>query len=153
MDNQNYTTAFLVDQTPAQVFAAVNNVEAWWIDKIDGQSKQLGDEFSVQFWDVHYSKQKLIEVVPDQKVAWLVTDSRLTFLEDQSEWTGAKIIFDISAKGDKTELRFTQEGLTPQVECYDACSGAWSGYINNSLRDLITTGKGQPTKKAEMQGA
>ncbi len=153
MDNQNYTTAFLVDQTPAEVFAAVNNVEGWWIDKIDGKSKQLDDEFSVQFWDVHYSKQKLTEVIPDQKVVWLVTDSRLTFLEDQSEWTGMKIVFEITKQGDKTQLRFTQEGLTPQVECYNNCSPAWSGYINNSLHSLITTGKGQPTKKEEMQGA
>ena len=50
-------------------------------------------------------------------------------------------------KGDKTEFRFTHVGLVPAIECYGDCSGAWGFYINDSLRSLITTGKGQPNPK------
>ena len=146
---KDYSTAFLVEQTPKEAFDAVNNVRGWWTDNLEGNSQKLDDEFSVRFWDVHYSKQKLIEVIPDEKVVWLITDSQLNFIEDKSEWTGAKIIFDINKQGDKTEVRFTQVGLVPEVECYNACSNAWSGYINNSLRSLITTGKGEPTLKED----
>lgn len=62
----------------------------------------------------------------------------------KNEWTGTKIIFDISETGDKTKLVFTHEGLVPEVECYGACSLAWTEYVQHSLFNLITTGKGDP---------
>lgn len=34
--------------------------------------------------------------------------------------------------------------------CYDVCSDAWGGYITGSLRDLITTGEGQPNPSEEI---
>jgi hypothetical protein len=146
MGNQNYTATILVDQTPKEVFKAINNVRGWWIDDIDGQSEKLNDEFSVLFYDgVHYSKQKLVEFVPDKKVVWLVTESKLNFIEDESEWTGTKISFEISTIGNKTQLQFTHHGLRPDIECYKDCSNAWGGYIKKSLFDLITKGQGEPT--------
>jgi len=53
----------------------------------------------------------------------------------------------IERKGAKTELRFTHVGLVPAIECYGKCAGAWGFYINESLRNLITTGKGDPNEK------
>lgn len=147
MNNQNFTVSFLVDQTPQEAFQAINNVYGWWTENVVGSSVKLNDEFEVYFEDVHYSKQKLIEVVPGKRVVWRVTDSKLNFIQDKTEWTNTEISFDISKKGDKTEIRFTHIGLAPEVECYDACSSAWSDYITNSLRKLITTGKGKPTKQ------
>jgi hypothetical protein len=32
----------------------------------------------------------------------------------------------------------------PAFECFGACSNAWGFYINESLRNLIATGKGDP---------
>jgi hypothetical protein len=94
--------------------------------------------------DIHYSKQRLIEVVPDRKVVWLVLDSYLSFPEDKTEWNGTRVVFDISQCNGKTEVRFTHQGLVPDYQCFDKCSSAWSFYINDSLRKLITTGKGEP---------
>ena len=37
MNSQNFTTAFLVDQTPKQAFDAVNNVTEWWTGKPGGR--------------------------------------------------------------------------------------------------------------------
>jgi predicted dithiol-disulfide oxidoreductase (DUF899 family) len=146
MTDQDFTTAFVVDKTPKEVFDAINNVRGWWIDKVDGDTSKLNDEFSVRFWDVHYSKHKITELVPNTKVAWLTTDSQLNFIEDKTEWNGSEIIFDITPKGNQTEVRFTQVGLSPQVECYNDCSNAWNGYIQGSLQSLISTGVGKPTK-------
>lgn len=143
----DYTATIVVDQTPHQVFNAVTNVRGWWTENLEGGTDQVDDEFAVQFGDVHYSSQRLLEVIPDEKVVWLVTDSRLTFVRDPREWVGTKITFDISPTGNGTTLRFTHLGLVPEYECFDDCSSAWSGYVNGSLRSLITTGEGSPTKK------
>ena len=58
--------------------------------------------------------------------------------------------FEIARKGDKTEVRFTHFGLVPAYECFNVCSDAWGKYIRGSLRDLITTGKGQPNPIEEV---
>jgi len=150
MNKQDFTTSFLVDQTPKEAFEAINNVHGWWTEGAEGGTEKLNDEFSVRFWNVHYSKQKLVEVVPYVKIVWLITESKLTFIDDKSEWTGTQVVFDITEKGTQTEVRFTHIGLVPQGECYKDCSTAWSGYINNSLKNLIATGKGKPTTKEEL---
>jgi uncharacterized protein YndB with AHSA1/START domain len=144
MKNQNFTTTLLVDQTPEEVFNAVTNVRGWWSEGIEGNTTKLNDVFVFEVKDVHRSTQKLTEVIPGKKIVWDVIDSHMSFLKDKKEWTGTKVIFDISKKGDKTQLVFTHEGLAPGVECYDACSPAWTQYIQHSLFNLVTTGKGDP---------
>lgn len=147
MENQNFTTTFSVDQTPEEVFNAINNPRGWWSEEIEGSTEKLNDEFNYHYKDVHISKMKITELIPGKKVVWLVMDNYFQFTKDKHEWTGNKIIFEITAKGNKTELKFTQAGLVPEYECYDICQNAWTNYINNSLRSLITTGKGQPNPK------
>ena len=141
---QNYTTTITVGQTPEEAFAAINNVREWWTGDpgVEGSTDKLGDEFTYRYEDVHYSKQKIIELVPGKKVVWLVLDARLKFTQDKTEWKDTEITFEISKKGNQTEIRFTHVGLVPQFECFDSCSDAWGSYINGSLRKLITTGKG-----------
>jgi len=143
MEQQDFTTSILIDQTPMEAFDAINNVRAWWPGEIEGNTTKLDDEFIYRYKKIHYSKQKLVEVIPGKKVVWLVTDSSLNFVENKTEWTGTKIIFEISEKNNKTQIRFTHQGLVPQYECFDSCSNAWGDIIKNGLRRLITEGKGQ----------
>lgn len=147
MDDKNYTTTFIVDQTPEEVFAAINDVRGWWSGEIEGDTEKLGAEWTYRYKDIHRSKQKTTELVPGKKVVWHVVDSYLKFVEDKTEWNGTDIIFDISKKGDKTEVRFTHVGLAPAIECFNKCSDAWNSIINGSLQSLITGGKGQPFEK------
>jgi hypothetical protein len=147
MKTQDYTTSFAVDQSPDQVFAAVNNVRRWWSGDIEGRTDKLGAEFIYRYGDIHCSTQKITEWVPGKKVVWRVLDARISFVKDKAEWNGTDIVFEIARKGQKTELRFTHVGLLPAIECYGKCSGAWGFYINESLRSLITTGKGDPNDK------
>jgi len=143
MENQNFTVAFLVDQTPHQAYDAINNVRGWWTGEIEGSTNKLNDEFTYSFPPYHYSKHKLVEMIPGKKIVWLVTDSSLNFVEDKTEWNGTSISFDIAEKDGKTEVRFTHHGLAPKNECYDACSHAWTGYITDSLYNLITVGQAE----------
>jgi hypothetical protein len=144
---KSLTTTLTVDQTPEAAFAAINDVRGWWSGQIDGVTDRLGAEFTYRYKDIHYSKQKITEMVPGKKVTWLVLDSTLSFIDDKTEWNGTKITFEIAPKGGKTEIRFTHVGLTSQEECFSACSNAWDSLVGSSLRDLIATGKGQPFEK------
>ena len=149
MKTSNFTTALLVDETPEEVFNAVNNVRGWWSQEIEGDTDKLNAEFIYHYKDVHISKMKITEFVPGKRITWLVMENYFNFTNDKNEWKGNKIIFEITQKGNKTELQFTQEGLVPTNECYDVCHDAWTNYIQKSLRSLITTGKGQPNPKGE----
>ena len=146
MKDQNLTITFTVDQSPEEVFDAINNVRGWWSGEIDGATDRLGAEFTYRYKDIHYSKQKITEFVPGKKVVWRVLDSRLDFAQDKNEWNGTDVIFTITPRGKKTEVRFAHLGLVPEFECFDKCSSAWTYYVNGSLRSLITTGKGQPNE-------
>jgi hypothetical protein len=147
MKAPDFHTIITVNATAQKAFKRINDVTKWWTENLEGGSQKLNDEFTVRFDEVHVSKQKLIEFIPDKKVTWLVTESSLNFLEDKQEWTNTKISFELNELDNQTQIRFTHDGLIPTRECYDACSNAWSQYIQESLLSLINTGTGQPTKK------
>ena len=149
MKAANFSFTLTTAKTPQEVFKAMTNVRGWWqgyyAEEIEGGTEKLNDEFTFSAaGGAHYSKQKLVEVIPDQKVVWFITESKLSFLDKMDEWVGTKVIFDISKKGGKTQLVFTHEGLTPEVECYDSCAPAWSEYLEHKLLPLIDTGKSIP---------
>jgi hypothetical protein len=146
MPDKNFSVTLLGDQSPSEVFKTIGNVRAWWSgyyeEEITDKSEKLHDEFIFRAGaGAHYSKQKLVELVPNKKIVWEVIDSELSFLEDKNEWTGTRLIFEIAAKGNKTQLVFTHQGLTPQVECFNACAPAWSQYLQNKLLPLINNNK------------
>jgi hypothetical protein len=147
MKGKDYHITLTVKGAPHEVFNDINSVTKWWNENLTGNSKKLNDEFTVRFGDVHVSTQKLIEFVPDKKVVWLVTQSKLNFISKQDEWTGTKISFELSEKDGKTQIDFTHFGLVPTVECFDACEKGWDYYLKGSLYKLLITGKGEPERK------
>jgi hypothetical protein len=136
----DFSTTFTVGQSPEEVFAAINDVRGWWTGDIGGSAGSVGDEFTYRYEDVHRSTQRVVELVEGRKVVWLVTDAHLSFTEDAGEWKGTEIVFDVSRKGDETQVVFTHVGLAPSIECYGSCSDAWGYYVNTSLRGRIIAG-------------
>ncbi|HTA43465.1 MAG TPA: SRPBCC domain-containing protein [Bryobacteraceae bacterium] len=144
METSDYTVTFSVDQAPEEAFAAINNVRGWWSGEIEGDTNKLGAEFTYRYQDVHRSRQKITEFVHGKRIVWHVSDSDLSFAKDKSEWTGTNIVFELSSKNGRTEVRFTHKGLVPQFECYGNCSNAWGLLVGGTLRNLITKGTDQP---------
>jgi hypothetical protein len=147
MSSKDFTTTIVVDQTPMEVFNAMNNVRGWWSEEIAGNTDQPNAEFDYHYQDVHRCKMKIVEFVPGKRVVWEVLDNYFKFTNDKTEWIGNKAIFEITQKNKQTQLQFTQVGLVPEYECFDICRKAWGNYITNSLYKLITTGKGEPNMK------
>lgn len=147
MEAKGFSTSFTVEKSPREVFDAINDVRAWWSGEIDGSTDELGAEFTYRYKGLHRSTQQITELVPGKRVVWHVSNARLDFVQDKTEWNGTDIVFEIARKGDKTEVRFTHVGLVPRFQCYGDCSGAWSFYVNDSLRSLIVSGRGDPNPK------
>ncbi|HPM32163.1 MAG TPA: SRPBCC domain-containing protein [Chryseolinea sp.] len=140
-NSKDYTFSLKSSDTSKNIFDTLLNVRSWWVglysETIKGDSKKLNDEFTFSAGGgAHYSKQKLVELIPDKKIVWLVTDSNLNFLEKSNEWTGTKICFEISQKTDITQITFTHQGLVPKIECYNSCASAWTQYLQNLAEKL-----------------
>ena len=147
MKTESYTISYTVDRSPQEVFDAINNVRGWWSGEIDGRTDKLGAEFTYRYQNLHRTTQKITELVRGKKVVWHIVDSHIDFVGEKAEWNGTDVVFEIVKQGAKTELRFTHVGLVSAIECYGKCAGAWGFYINESLRNLIATGKGDPNRK------
>ncbi len=145
MSDQSYTTSFTVDRPAIDVFNAINDVRGWWNEDITGEADTVGAEFTHLVKDIHRARIQVTELVPGERVTWRVLDNWMSFIQDQSEWKGTEIRFDLSEKDGATEVRFAHIGLVPDYECFDVCNIAWSHYIGGSLRRLITTGEGRPS--------
>ena len=144
MPTTDFASTLVADQTPEQVFNAINNVPAWWSTSFEGSTEKLNDVFTVRFGEV-YITSKVTELVPGKKIVWLVLDCNKPWLKNTKEWNGTRMSWDITRKGDQTHLQFIHLGLQPEIECFEVCSNAWSEYLQKSLHQLITAGTGKPT--------
>ena len=153
MGGKDFSISIAVPQSPDEVFSAVNKVREWWADGIEGSTDGVGSEFVFRYQDMHHSVQRLTESVPGEKVVWRVLESRISFTERKNEWDGTDLVFEIAGKDGGSELTFTHVGLTPALECYEACTSGWSFFVGESLRGLITGGKGEPEHTVGAVGA
>ena len=152
MSEKHYSTTFTVDQSPAEVYRAVKDVRGWWSEATLGDTDKDGAVFYYHYQDIHRCTFQIIEMVPGERVVWHVLHNAFSFIQDQAEWNGTDVVFEIAEQGGKTELRFTHVGLLPEDKCYELCSNAWGQFVGRSLRDLITTGKGQPNPREDHAG-
>ncbi len=134
----NYAVAIEVAKSPDEVFHhIVNDVSKYWPEEMEGGCTTLNDEFVFKSGDSHYSKNKVVEFVPDKKIVWLVTDSiRKT---DNYKWTGTKMIFELTPKGNHTLIKFTYDGIVLENE-YDRLMQVCNMVIGERLYNFITNG-------------
>ncbi|HEV2480050.1 MAG TPA: SRPBCC domain-containing protein [Puia sp.] len=148
LNNNSYTASIELTKSPEHVFKAITDVSKWWGGKdFEGSSKKLNEEFTIHHPGSHYSIQKLVEVIENKRVVWLVTKGQLHWLKtDQYEWTGTRMIFEITGEsshggqGTSSTLHFTHAGLTPAKESFEKCSQGWNMVITDWLYHFIEHG-------------
>ncbi|MEZ4802665.1 MAG: SRPBCC domain-containing protein [Gelidibacter sp.] len=141
-DHKSYYYRFRVNKKPSELFNFLLDINNWWVgifdETITGDSTKLNEEFTFAAGGgMHYSKYKLVSLVPNQKMVWEVIDSKLSFLEAPDEWTGTTMGFELEAQDGATQVTFAHFGLVPQFECYDRCTSAWTLYMDK-LVQLVT---------------
>jgi hypothetical protein len=139
MTDRSFTTAITVPQGPAAVFAAIQNMGAWWAE-IDGAADNVGDTFTHRYKDAHRCKLVVKEMVTNEKIVWSVVEHYFSFTENKAPWLGTTLVFDIAGDGDQTQLTFTHVGLVPEEACYHGCASGWTRIIQGALKDVITAG-------------
>ena len=140
---ENITFTVSVNKSSSEAFAAITQVKEWWTGEVLGRSEKIGDEFTYAYKDMHTSTQRVIEFEPGKKIVWEVIAGELRFIEHTGEWIGTKMLFEISDNGNGSDIHFTHEGITPQSQCYSACSWWWGMLIQKNLKNLIETGIAQ----------
>jgi hypothetical protein len=132
-----------VSSSAAEAFDQVCRVADWWTTDIEGETRGLGSSFTVRFADTSVEFQ-ITEFVPGETVSWAVTNCYLPFLNDQTEWTGTTVRFDVKPTNEGSIVTLTHVGLRPGIECFEMCSVGWTYHFGDSLRALIQDGKGEP---------
>jgi hypothetical protein len=149
MAMNNFNSSIVAKISAEEAIKRISNVPGWWGVTFSGSSEKQNDKFVIKMGGDSFFDFTVAELVPGKKVVWLVTDCNMPWYTDKKEWTGTKLIFDLTGDGGITTLNFTHEGLTPDVECYKDCEPGWTHWIKTSLFSYFTTGKGvfrEPTK-------
>lgn len=96
------------------VFNHLVKLKNWWPEDFEGGNIELNSEFVFSTGDSHYSKNIVVEFIPDKKLVWMATESiRKT---DGFDWSGTKFIFELWQENKHTLLRFTYDGVVQENE-------------------------------------
>jgi len=110
----HYSVSVMLTKPIGYVFDHIIDLSQWWPEDFSGEKIKLDSEFVLSSGDTHFSKNKVIEFVPNRKLAWLTTESiRKT---DNYDWSGTKMIFELTPFDDDTLLKFTYDGVVLEDE-------------------------------------
>jgi hypothetical protein len=140
---QDYKCTVNARVSAEEAYRKVARVSDWWNKKSTGQAQEAGDTFRVD-WGQTWVDFKVLEAVPNKKFVWYVEDCHLPWLKNQAEWKDTKVIWELVAANGTTEIQMTHVGLTPAVECFEACEAGWNFHVGQSLLKLLTEGHGLP---------
>lgn len=147
MNTRDFTTSIQVEKPVAETFKAIQDFRAWWSEEIIGSTDRLDEVFFYHYGEVHLCKLKLVEIITNERLVYLVLENQFNFVQNPQEWLDTRLVFELTEESGKTRIKFTHEGLVPEYECYPVCEDAWTSYIQGSLQSLITTGQGKPNPK------
>ena len=144
MQQQDYHGSIAADITPKEAFDKISCVNEWWSTNFEGESSKLGDVFTVRFKSGDWYTIKISEMISGKNIVWDVIAADQTWHEDRDEWTGTKIVWDISPEKDGSIVTMTHQGLVPEFECYEKCKMGWDYLTQKSLLKFLNGDKGLP---------
>jgi hypothetical protein len=139
----DYHSSITANITPEEAIERISHVSDWWTNGFKGNSEKIGDTFTVKFGET-FVDFKIVEVVPNRKIVWLVTDCNLHWIRNKTEWKDTKVVWELTPEDGETRISMTHIGLIPRAECFNNCKAGWDFYVGESLLRLLTEGKGLP---------
>lgn len=149
MRNNDFNCSIAANISAEEATKKIANVPEWWGVTFTGNAGKQNDKFTITMGGDSFFHFTVTEFIPGKRIAWLITDCNMPWYSDKKEWANTRLIFDLHENNGGTELHFTHEGLTPDIECYKDCEPGWTHWIKTSLFSYLTTGKGvfrKPTK-------
>jgi len=143
MENKNdFNSSITAKISASEAIKKISNVPGWWGVTFSGSSEKQNDKFVIKMGGDSFFDMTVAELIPGKRIVWLVTDCYMPWFSDKKEWANTKLIFDLTENNGETIVTFIHEGLTPEVECYQACNKGWTHWIKTSLFSYFTSGKG-----------
>ena len=142
--NADFTALVYLPASPATVsalFTTAAGVSRWW-GPTEGDGAVDGT-LVTSFGEHGANAMRVLEAGPARVVWQSVAPDETQPTRHTQEWLGTTMEFDFVPAGMGTELRFRHAGLTPELECWDACVAAWT-YFMTSIETWAKTGTGTP---------
>ncbi|HTI94277.1 MAG TPA: SRPBCC domain-containing protein, partial [Puia sp.] len=118
MGNNDFSSSISAKISAGEAMKKISNIPEWWGVTFTGSSEKKGDKFVIKMGGESFFNFTVTELIPGKRVVWLVTDCNMPWYSDKREWADTRLIFDLHENNGMTDLVFTHEGLTPDVECY-----------------------------------
>jgi hypothetical protein len=145
----NYKTSITSATSIGNAFKAVSTgINKWWGRVDNSNINKVGDTFTVFFEEDTEWVFEIIYYSPNKEIHWkcIKANHYITGLENiEQEWLNSEIIWNIKEVEGGVEVSFEHIGLTPKLNCYDACDAGWTHFITTSLKQYLDTGIGTPS--------
>lgn len=139
----DFRAEVLYDAPAESVFAAVADPGAWWCAGAPAVGDQ-GAELRLDWSATDFVVLRVDELEPPRAMRWTCVAQHDRNLPRADEWVGTSIAFRLAPEAGGTRLEVVHEGLTPQLECFEACDRGWDFFLRRSLRALVEAGEGLP---------
>jgi uncharacterized protein YndB with AHSA1/START domain len=142
--DEDFTAVLDLPVSPGIVsalFTSAAGVSRWW-GPAEGDGA-AGGTLVVRFGAYGANAVRVLEAGPARVVWEPVAPEGIAPTGHTREWLGTTMEFDIVPAGAGTELRFRHAGLTPRLECWEACAAAWTSFMA-SIEAFAKTGAGTP---------
>jgi len=129
----------VIESSPAQLYQALSaqdGLSAWWTQA--ETNAEVGGLARFRFGPNgdHQVDMKIVELVPNESVAWQCVDGPWTNTTD--------FRFEIKPHERGSVLQFANRGWEQADEFFMHCNCKWGFFLGVSLKSYLETGSGRP---------